>query len=83
MRKGMPHGDAALALRQHPPARKLAGVVAADHQVVECPLDVFERHVFRRAGLGLAEDTGRPLQQLALPLRDLVRMHIELLRQLQ
>ena len=43
-----------LPCAQHPPASKLAGVVATDHQVVERGADIRKRHVLGRAGLRLA-----------------------------
>ena len=42
-------------------------------------------HVDRRSGVGpgaLADNPRRALKELAAPLRDLVRMHVELLRRL-
>jgi hypothetical protein len=55
---------------------------------VNCPIFACSVFISAAASAGQRlrfppEDAGRALQQLALPLRDLVRMHIELLCQIQ
>ena len=76
--------DHLLALRS--PAFMSASYKNRSHQGQLPDLRVQRLYIercLRRRRLRPAEDTRRTLQLLALPLRDLVGMHIKLLRQLQ